>query len=184
MVSADSYTVVESRTAFEHTWVRLVIDTLEHEGRRRPYYYLKSPVDAVATVALTSDRHIVLTRQYRHPVRAVIYDLPAGSLAPGEDPLLGAQRELEEETGYRAGRVVLLGRYNQFPGSLKVATHLFFAADLTLAKPNPDEGEELEVVLLPFSDVLEGVLRGEFIDGSLQLGVLLAAQKGLAAWSR
>lgn len=177
--SAGSYTIVESRVAFDHPWVRMIVDTLEHHGRRAPYFYLESPVEAVATVAVTGARQIVLTRQYRHPVRAVIYDLPAGRLEPGEDPLAGAQRELEEETGFRAGRVKRLGYYNQFPGSLRAATNLFFAADLVRARQRLDEGEELEVVLMPFDEELAMVLRGECIDGSLQMGVLLAAQMGL-----
>jgi len=178
-ISSSDYLLRETRVAFDHQWVRVIVDTLEHHGQRHPYYYLESPVEAAATVAITADKQIVLTRQYRHPIREVIYDLPAGRLTPGEDPRLGAQRELEEETGYRAGNVILLGRYNPFPGSLKVTAHLFFASDLTLTAPHRDEGEELEVLLKPFAEVLAMVLRGECIDGSLQMGVLLAAQKGL-----
>jgi len=178
-ISADTYTIIERRILFDNARVRVISDILEHHGRRFPYLYLASPVDAVATVALTADRHIVLTRQYRHPVGAVIYDLPAGRLTPSEDPQTGALRELEEETGYRAGRMVLLGKFNPFPGTLKVTAHLFFATDLIRTVPSLDEGEELEIVLMPFADVRAMVLRGECIDGALQLGVLLAAQKGL-----
>src|SRR5574337_176589 len=126
-----AYTLVESRTLFEQAWVRIVVDTVEHAGRRAPYFYLESPVDSVATVALMAEGRMILTRQYRHPLNAVIYDLPAGRLRAGEDPAAGARRELEEETGYRAGRLTALGRYNPFPGYLKVTAHLFLATDLT-----------------------------------------------------
>jgi ADP-ribose pyrophosphatase len=176
----DTYRLIESRVLLDHAWVRLVEDQLEHAGRRFPYYYLESPVNSVATVALAEDRRLVLTRQYRHPIRQVIYDLPAGRLEPGEDPLEGARRELEEETGYRAGHVEPLGRFNPFPGSLKVTANLFFAKDLTQTQQRLDEGEELEIVLMPFAEVVQMVLRGECIDAALQLGVLLAAQRGLA----
>lgn len=175
----DTYTLVESRVILDHRWVRVIEDRLEHGGRNFPYYYLESPVDSVATVALTDDRRVVLTRQYRHPIRQVIYDLPAGRLAPGEDPEAGARRELEEETGYRAGKMTPLGRFNPFPGSLKVTAHLFFATELVQAEQHLDEGEELETVLLPFAEVLKMVERGECLDAALQLGVLLAAQKRL-----
>jgi ADP-ribose pyrophosphatase len=178
--SPDSYTVVESRALLDHAWVRVLVDTLEHAGRRYPYYYLESPVDSVAVVAVTAGGQVVLTRQYRHPVRQVIYDLPAGRLGPGEDPEAGARRELEEETGDRAGRVERLGSFNPFPGSLKVTGHLFFAAGLSPGPQRLDEGEELQVRLLPFAEALSMVLRGECLDGALQLGLLLAAQKGLA----
>lgn len=180
MISADSYTLVESRVLLDHAFVRMLGDTLEYQGRRRPYYYLESPVESVATLALTENREILLTRQYRHPIREVIFDLPAGRLSPGEDALAGARRELEEETGYRAGTLVPLGRFNPFPGSLKVTAHLFFATDLTPTLQRLDPDEELDLVLMPFDEVLAGVLNGEFIDGSLQMAMLLAAQKGLA----
>ena len=179
-ISADSYTVVETKVMLDHPWVKMVVDTLEHHGKRLKHFYLASPVEAAAVVALTGDGQIIRTRQYRHPVGAVIYDLPAGRLEPGEHPLAGARRELEEETGYRAGRIEKLGYYNQFPGTLRAATSIFLATDLTQTEQKLDEGEELEVVRMPFAEALAMVLRGECVDGSLQLGVLLAAQKGLA----
>jgi len=83
----SAYKLVRSQTLFDHAWVRIIQDVLEHEGIQFPYFYLASPVEAVATVGLTSENEIILTRQYRHPVSQVIYDLPAGRLEPGEDPL-------------------------------------------------------------------------------------------------
>ena len=58
----------------------MILDTLEHDGVQLPSFYLTSPVDAVATVSLTNEGCIILTRQYSHPVRQIIYDLPAGQL--------------------------------------------------------------------------------------------------------
>ncbi len=175
------YRVVASQTLFDHPAVRIVLDTLEHQGHQHRYFYLASPIEAVATVGLTASQQIILTRQYRHPVGRVIYDLPAGRLNPGEDPLEGARREFEEETGYYPQRILQLGYYNQFPGTLRAATNLFFASDLLPTKQNLDEGEELDLVMLPVPRVLEMILQGDMIDGSLQLGVLLAIQKGLLA---
>jgi ADP-ribose pyrophosphatase len=173
------YIIVASKTLFDHPWVTIVADTLEHAGARRPYFYLASPVEAVATVGLTARGEILLTRQYRHPVGRVIYDLPAGRLDPGEDPITGARREFEEETGYYPGNMQPLGYYNQFPGTLRAATHLFFASNLTPTRQRLDEGEELQLVALPAGEVLSMILTGQIIDGSLQLGVLLANARGL-----
>jgi len=173
------YAVVESRTLFEHGLVRILKDTLEHDGKRKPYFYIASPMDAVTCVAATADGRLVLTRQYRHPIRSVIYDLPGGRINKGETIQQAAARELEEETGYRLGRIELLCRYNPFPGILQVTMNIFFAGDLAAVSQRLDNGEELEVVLLPVAEVLQMITRGEAIDGSLQLGVLMAKQKGL-----
>jgi ADP-ribose pyrophosphatase len=175
----DDYIVVDSRTLFDHPGVKIVVDTLEHNGKKRRYFYLASPVNAVATVGLTNANEVILTRQYRHPVGQVIYDLPAGRLNPGESPLEGARREFEEETGFYPRRIEQLGYYNQFPGTLRAATTLFFATDLRPTLQRLDEGEELDIVLKPVGEVLEWIIRNEIIDGSLQLGMLLAIQKGL-----
>jgi ADP-ribose pyrophosphatase len=175
----SDYKLVSSQTLFDHPWVQIIHDLLEHQGQEINYFYLASPVEAVATVGLTADRKIILTQQYRHPVGQVIFDLPAGRLNPGEDALSGARREFEEETGYYPQHIERLGYYNQFPGTLRAATNLFFACDLQPTRQNLDEGEFLEIVFKPVEEVLEMILTGQFIDGSLQLGVLLALSKGL-----
>lgn len=172
-------TVLNTHVLFDHPWARIVVDTLEYQGVQRPYFYVSSPVEAVATVGITTQGEILLTHQYRHPVGRMIYDLPAGRLEPGEDPLVGARREFEEETGYYPEHIQKIGYYNQFPGTLRAATNLFFACDLHPTHQHLDQGEELEVVLMPAAEVVRMILDGEAIDGSLQLGVLLALQKGL-----
>jgi ADP-ribose pyrophosphatase len=176
----DHWTVADRKVLFDHPRFRIIYDTLAYNGVTRPYVYLESPVDSVATLALMADRQIVLTRQYRHAIGQTIYDLPAGRLDPGEDPLMGAQRELEEETGYRAGTFVPLASYNPFPGSLKVTAHTFFATDLTHGDQRLDEHEELEVHHRPFDEVYAEVLAGRHIDGHLQMAVLMARARGLA----
>jgi ADP-ribose pyrophosphatase len=183
--SSDSqmtgFQVVSTKILFEHPWVRIVQDTLEHGGFSQEYIYLESPAEAVGTVGVTQDTQIILTHQYRHPVRVEIYDLPGGRINTGEQPVDAARREFEEETGFFPKCIEPLGYYNQFPGSLKAATHLFFAHDLVATRQNLDESEFLDIVFKPVNEVLDMILDGEVIDGSLQLGVLLAIQKGLLA---
>jgi ADP-ribose pyrophosphatase len=171
--------VKAQRVLFDHPVVRIVVDQVEYQGYTQQYIYLDSNINAVATLGITNEGAILLTRQYRHPVRQEIYDLPAGKLEPGEEPLHGAQREFEEETGFKPGEIIPLGVYNQFPGMLHATTHLFFARNLVKTVQKLDEGEILEVIEIPVSKLIDGVLAGEFIDGSLQLAVLLAFQKGL-----
>src|SRR4030066_535695 len=173
------FKVINSQILFDNPYAKVVLDTLEYDGIQRPYFYLTSPVDAVATVSLTAEGCIILTRQYRHPIGKIIYDLPAGHLEPGEDPIQGAQREFEEETGYFPKLIEKLGYYNQFPGVLRAATNLFFATDLIQTNQNLEPGEVLETVHMPVEEVIGMILNGDIIDGSLQLGVLLDLHKGL-----
>ena len=175
----DKVLILDTQVIFERMNVRILVDTIQSGGRTRPYFYLEGTPGAVATVGITLDDQLVLTRQYRHPIRQVIFDLPAGRLNPGETPLDGARREFEEETGYYPEHIEKLGEYNQFPGTLRVVTTLFFANCLRPTCQNLDEGEELDVVLMPVNEVLTLIAGNQFIDGSLQLGVLLAHQKGL-----
>jgi ADP-ribose pyrophosphatase len=173
------YKLIDSKILFDNPYAKVIVDTLEYGGEQRPYFYLTSPVEAVATVSLTDQHCIILTRQYRHPVGKVIYDLPAGHLEPGEDPINGARREFEEETGFYPKHIVKLGYYNQFPGVLRAATNLFFASNLVETSQKLGPGEILETVHMPVGQVVKMILDGKIIDGSLQLGVLLALQKGL-----
>lgn len=122
----SDYQIVNSKILFDHPWARIIVDTIQHHGIEQPYFYLASPVEAVATIGLSPQEEIILTRQYRHPVGKVIYDLPAGRLEPGEESMDGARREFEEETGYYPNHIEWLGYYNQFPGTLRAATNLFF----------------------------------------------------------
>ena len=179
----DNWEVLTTDYLLDTPWVKIIQDRLRHRGSgvERDYYYLTSPNDAVATVALTDDGCVLLTRQYRHPLGKIIWDLPAGAMQPDEKPAEAAARELEEETGYRASEMLQLTYFNQFPGSMKIGTHLFLARRLTWVGQGLDPGEELEVVAMPFSQALEMALNAKVLDGSLMLGLLMVAQKGLAS---
>jgi ADP-ribose pyrophosphatase len=177
----DDWEIVATDVLLDTPWVRVVKDRLRKRdtGEERDYYSLTSPGEAVATVALTDDGRVLLTRQYRHPVRRVVWDLPAGAMQRDEEPAQAARRELLEETGYRAGHLTPLAYFNQFPGSMNIGTHLFLARDLTWVGQRLDPGEELQVVAVPFHQALEMVVNGEVIDGALMMGLLLVAQKGM-----
>jgi ADP-ribose pyrophosphatase len=166
-----AWKVVESELVVNHRFIQARDDLIEHpdDGRRYHCLYFEGPSDAVATVALTDDGCVILTRQYRHPIKQVIYDLPAGSPNPGETPQQGAARWRK------------LTYFNQFPGAMRVGTHLFLAQDLTPGEQDLDRFEDLAVVKMPFEKALMMVTQGRIIDGSMIVGLLLAAQKGLAA---
>ena len=112
---------------------------------------------AVAIAARGDDGRMILVRQYRHATGEVLLEVPAGRLEPGEQPLEAAQRELEEETGYRAARWRELARFYAAPGFCSERLVLFLAEGLERCGPArraADHDEELEVVELPPARVL------------------------------
>ncbi len=125
------------------------------------------PVDA--------DGNAYCVRQYRYVTGEHILEAPAGKLERGEDPYLCAERELGEETGFTAGKIVPLGKYYTSPGFSSEVLHLYLATELSRGEAHPDEGEFLDVVKIPFSELLTKVRRGEIADGKTAIAVLQAS---------
>ncbi len=149
------------------------------DGDEFVYVYVQSPHDIVATLPITGDRQVVLVREYRHPVRQIIFNLPSGSIPDGEIPSEAARRELAEEAGYIAHDLTPLGRMVPFPGAVVGTIHLFLARGLQPTPQRLDTHEYIEVVHIDADEALQRTLRGEFEDGALQLAMLRAAQEGL-----
>jgi ADP-ribose pyrophosphatase len=126
---------------------------------------------AVAIVAVDRDGMVTLVRQRREAVRAVLVELPAGTLEQGETPLECAQRELAEETGLTGGTWREATAFYTTPGFCRERMHLFFAHDLERGSASPADDEELEVIRWNVGE-LESRL-GELEDAKTLAGVLL-----------
>ncbi|MBM7791045.1 NUDIX hydrolase [Tenggerimyces flavus] len=170
-MTPQEWSVLASEVVYD-TWITVVRDRLRKpDGGELDYHYLAS-AGSSSVLAFTEDEQVVLTRQYRHPLRQTIFDLPAGGLRAGEEPQAAALRELAEETGYVAGEIESLGRFNPMPGTMSHTCHVFVARDLRLGSKNLDEHEVIDVVLMPWPDVVTLVLNGDAVDGSLVYAVL------------
>jgi ADP-ribose pyrophosphatase len=148
------------------------VDTIERADGSRATRDVAGHPGAVAILAVDPDDHVLLVRQYRSPAGQVLLEVPAGTLDPGpdgstEDPEGAARRELEEETGHRAGSWRLLGRFFSAPGFTTELMHLYLAEDLRPADGNrlgPDEDERLHLVRMPWRQAVDAVERGEIAD--------------------
>jgi ADP-ribose diphosphatase len=114
-------------------------------------------------VALTKNKEVVLIQQYRHGVRDVLWEFPGGVVEDGEDPLEGAKRELLEETGYRAAKMIEVARLYPNP-ALQINTLFgYLALDAErVTDQSLDGGEDIEVHLMPFDDLVEMAKHGHF----------------------
>lgn len=132
---------------------------------------------AAAVVAVDDAGFVTLVRQHRVAVGEVTLEIPAGKLdAPGEDPLVCAKRELEEETGLRAQRWQPLTVLLTTPGFSSERIALYLATGLSAAKAHPDEDEFLDVVRMPLGEAIDRVMRGELCDGKSAVGLLMAGR--------
>lgn len=126
---------------------------------------------AAAVVPMKDDRTVVLIRQFRHAAGGFIYEIPAGKLTPGEDPLLCAARETEEEIGYRAGSLDLLTSIFTAPGFADEVIHVYLGTDLCPSKQQLEQDEVIEIVEMPLEQALSLIRDGTIRDAKTIVGL-------------
>ena len=138
--------------------VTVDLETIRHPG-------------AAAVVPIKDDGTVVLIRQFRHAAGGFIYEIPAGKLALGEDPLNCAARELEEEVGYRASSFELLSSIFTAPGFADEVIHVYKATGLTKGRQQLDRDEVLEIVEMPLQLAMTRIQDGTIRDGKTIVGL-------------
>jgi len=123
-------------------------------------------------MAIDEKKRILLVRQYRLPARQYLWELPAGSLDPGEKPLQTARRELAEETGYRAKKWTKLAEFYPSPGFLSEKMTIYVATGLTAGEAKPMEDERIETRWFTEKEVDEMLRSGKIKDAKTNVGFL------------
>lgn len=166
---------------------RILGQTIEFEGRRitvrRDHIIEPSGKEAireivlhrgaVSIIAWSKPDEILLIRQFRHATGEELLELPAGTLETGEDSIDTARRELEEETGYRAGLIEHLATYYTTPGFSNELMFLYEASDLELREQHLEDDEAIEVVPTPWEEALCMVHDGRIRDAKTLVGLLM-----------
>ncbi|MGH7233816.1 MAG: NUDIX hydrolase [Nitrospiraceae bacterium] len=126
---------------------------------------------AASVVPIKDDGTVILLRQYRLAAAGYIYEIPAGKLYPGEDPMDCANREMEEEIGYRATRMEKLGSFFTAPGFTDEMMHLFKATGLVQGRQNLERDEVLEVIEMPLEKAIALIKDGAIRDAKTIIGL-------------
>jgi ADP-ribose pyrophosphatase len=130
-------------------------------GEEHEFYVLESP-DWINVIPLTLDNQVVMARQYRHGTREITLEIPGGLVDPGDTAEEAARRELLEETGYEAKEFIFLGSACPQPAILSNRSITYLARDVQqVQEPQLDETEDIEVVLLPLSEIPSLIQRGD-----------------------
>ena len=173
--------VLERKTLLSRQWLELYEDRIRlGNGREIAEFHVIDAPSWSSVLCLTASDEVVLVRQYRHGIGRECWELPAGVIEPGEEPLAAAKRELGEETGYAAERWEPILRVATEPSRHTVYAHFFCAFDATPSIARAlDESEDIEVECVPRTELVGLIESGQIIHGIHVSAILFAAQRGL-----
>lgn len=172
--------LISTRRVYSGRVVQLDLDAVRFpDGSTGELELIRHP-GAAAVVPLLSDPGasdpvVLMLRQYRYAAGGPLWEVPAGTLTPGEDPAVCAARELEEEAGVTAGRLEHLTTIWTTPGFTTERIHLYLATALRSTRTAHERDEFIEVVPRPLSQVLDGIRTGEVCDAKSLCAILYVA---------
>jgi ADP-ribose pyrophosphatase len=178
-MAPEKWKTQSSTEVYKNAWIRVREDVAElPNGRTTIYGVVEMKNGAVGVLPFVDADHVVLVRQYRYVFdEADRWEIPTGGAKPGELLEEAAQRELQEEIGYTAGRLEWVSTLYTSKSVVHEVAHLYIGTALHRAALPPDDTEELEQAVFSFAEVLAMVNRGEIRDAMTIIAVLHAAQR-------
>jgi ADP-ribose pyrophosphatase len=172
--------VISSRVVYRGPVFYVTADRVQEPGGivvRRDVVRHSGSVVVMAVDVRGDEPRVLLARQYRHPAQDYLWELPAGRIDPGESALVGAKRELMEETGYTAEHWGLALFFYSSPGFLDETMTVYLATGLKRGKAKPEEDEVIQKRMFPLPQLLRMVMKGVIRDGKTIAGALWLAEK-------
>ena len=148
---------------YRNRW--LAVEKIRVRNAGKSYYlYCVGKRDIVVVLPLLDKDTIVLERQYRGVLGRYLYEIPAGYVEEGERPGKTAVRELEEETGYRPGKMTFISKLAESPGTLKLWAHFYIATDLKAGERSLDRNEDIRILKVSLKKALQMIKDRRIVD--------------------
>jgi len=174
--SETPWKTLSTKSVYRNKWIAVREDLVEMPDGRSTIYGVVTCGQCVGVLPFVDPHTVLLIKQYRYVARRITWEMPTGGRHAGEAVEAAAQRELAEETGYRAGRLTHVCTYHTSKSVMDETAHLFLGENLVQAELPPDDTEFIEVRPFPFADALRMVLSGEIVDSMTIIAVLYAAR--------
>lgn len=172
-----NYKILESDVIFRGKVFDLRVDKIKYNSGNMGIREIAVHPGGAVVIPVKEDGKFVMVSQFRYPFEKFMLEFPAGKLDDNEDPQICAVRELQEETGYKAGNIQKLGKISTTPGFCTEILHIYLAKDLTPGMYNREEGEYgMEIKEYTFGEVEEKISRGEIIDSKSISGFYMASK--------
>ena len=168
--------ILSSQKVFEGRVCNVTVDTVS-EGEITYQREVVHHNGSAVIVPVFDDGTVALVKQYRHPAVRYLLEVPAGTLAKGERPEIGAARELKEELGVVAASLEKLSEFFVSPGFCEEKMWVYLATELSEGEQALEDDEILDVVRLPIAEALEMITSGEIQDAKTIIGLILAAPR-------
>ena len=169
--------LIESQSIFKGLVFNVERDRLREENGCEIIREVVRHAGGAGCLPLFDDGRVALVKQYRHPARRDLLEIPAGKIEANETPVECAAREVEQEIGFRVGRIEWLAEFYSTPGFCEEKLYVYLATDLEQAKQNLDHDEFVEVIYLQLDEAVAMAERGEIQDSKTIVALLLAARK-------
>jgi len=167
-----NFKLIKSKILYKGKVFDHQVDEIEYNSGNKGIREIAIHPGGAVVVPIKDDGKIILVKQFRYPLQKTLIELPAGKLEIGEDPLICATRELEEETGYKANKIFKLGEIYTAPGYCTEILHIYSATELVPGKHNREEGEHgMEILELSLGEIEAMIMNGEIKDAKTIAGI-------------
>ncbi|MBR6522660.1 MAG: NUDIX hydrolase [Oscillospiraceae bacterium] len=165
-----------SEQVYEGKIVNIRMDSVELVNGKTSFREVVEHAGGVVILAVDDNNRAYMVRQFRYPIGRAMLEVPAGKLEKGEDPLEGAIRELREETGLTAEKLIYFGGTYPSPGFCDEQLHIYLALGLTHGEACPDEDEFLNLEVVDLDELVQMVMSGKLLDGKSINAIFMARE--------